>query len=82
VTDVPTLERVANLYASLGWPARASGGAITAEFSPPSADADRGISTRLLQARRLESRPRSRTERLAGALVADWSPRSPDECCS
>jgi hypothetical protein len=37
VTDVPTLERVANLYASLGWPARASGGAITAEFSPPSA---------------------------------------------
>jgi pyridoxine/pyridoxamine 5'-phosphate oxidase len=37
VTDMPTLERVANLYASLGWPARASGGAITAEFSAPSA---------------------------------------------
>ena len=37
VTDMPTLERVANLYASLGWPARASNGAITAEFSAPSA---------------------------------------------
>src|SRR2546430_4351469 len=37
VTDMPTLERVANLYASLGWPASASGGAITAEFSAPSA---------------------------------------------
>lgn len=37
VTDMPTLERVANLYASLGWPARASDRAITAEFSAPSA---------------------------------------------
>ena len=37
VTDSTILERVANLYASLGWPARASGGAITAEFSAPSA---------------------------------------------
>ena len=37
VTDMPTLERVANLYASQGWPARASGGAITAEYSAPSA---------------------------------------------
>ena len=37
VTDMPTLERVANLYASLGWPARASDGAIMAEFSAPSA---------------------------------------------
>ena len=37
VTDMPTLERVANLYASLGWPAHASDGAITAEFSAPSA---------------------------------------------
>lgn len=36
VTDMPTLERVANLYASLGWPARASDRAITAEFSAPS----------------------------------------------
>jgi hypothetical protein len=37
VTDMRTLERVANRYASQGWPARASGGAITAEFSAPSA---------------------------------------------
>ena len=37
VTDPAILERVANLYASQGWPARASGGAITAEFSAPSA---------------------------------------------
>jgi pyridoxine/pyridoxamine 5'-phosphate oxidase len=37
VTDPLALERVANLYASLGWPARASSGAITAEFSAPSA---------------------------------------------
>jgi len=37
VTDMPTLERVANLYASLGWPAHASAGAIMAEFSAPSA---------------------------------------------
>ncbi|HMJ39759.1 MAG TPA: hypothetical protein VK606_09405 [Verrucomicrobiae bacterium] len=37
VTDMRKLERVANLYASLGWPARASGGAIAAEFSAPSA---------------------------------------------
>ena len=37
VTDMRTLERVANRYASQGWPARARGGAITAEFSAPSA---------------------------------------------
>ncbi len=37
VTDMPTLERVANLYASLGWPAHASDGAIAAEYSAPSA---------------------------------------------
>jgi pyridoxine/pyridoxamine 5'-phosphate oxidase len=37
VTDAATLERVASLYASLGWPAHASGGAITAEYSAPSA---------------------------------------------
>jgi pyridoxine/pyridoxamine 5'-phosphate oxidase len=37
VTDMPTLARVADLYASQGWPARASDGAITAEFSAPSA---------------------------------------------
>ena len=37
VTDVATLERVAKLYASQGWPARVSGGAIMAEFSAPSA---------------------------------------------
>lgn len=36
VTDMPKLERVANLYASLGWPAHARAGAITAEFSAPS----------------------------------------------
>ena len=33
VTDEAVLERVANLYASLGWPARASAGAITAKTS-------------------------------------------------
>ena len=37
VSDASTLERVANLYAALGWPAQASGGAITAEYSAPSA---------------------------------------------
>ncbi len=37
VSDASTLERVANLYASLGWPARANEGAITAEYSAPSA---------------------------------------------
>jgi hypothetical protein len=37
VTDPATLERVANVYASLGWPARATDGAITAEYSAPSA---------------------------------------------
>jgi len=37
VSDQAVLERVANLSASTGWPARASGGAITAEFSAPSA---------------------------------------------
>ena len=37
VTDMPTLERVAALYASLGWPAKASDGALTAEYSAPSA---------------------------------------------
>jgi len=37
VTDMPTLERLANLYNSLGWPAHASGGALMAEFSAPSA---------------------------------------------
>src|SRR5438105_758672 len=37
VTDMPTLERLATLYAAQGWPARASDGAITAEYSAPSA---------------------------------------------
>ena len=37
VTDKETLERLAKLYGSLGWPASASGGAITAEYSAPSA---------------------------------------------
>ena len=37
VTDEPTLRRLAELYAAQGWPARVSDGAITAEFSAPSA---------------------------------------------
>ena len=37
VIDPATLERVVNHYASLGWPARASEGAITAPYSAPSA---------------------------------------------
>ena len=37
VTDMPTLERLAKLYAAQGWPARATDGAITAEYSAPSA---------------------------------------------
>jgi pyridoxine/pyridoxamine 5'-phosphate oxidase len=37
VTDTATLERLAGLYAAQGWPARASNGTITAEFSAPSA---------------------------------------------
>jgi hypothetical protein len=37
VTDAAVLERVANLYATQGWPARAEAGAITAPFSAPSA---------------------------------------------
>lgn len=37
VTDEPTLRRLAELYAAQGWPARVSDGAITAEYSAPSA---------------------------------------------
>jgi pyridoxine/pyridoxamine 5'-phosphate oxidase len=37
VTDQQTLERLAERYAAQGWPARAGDGAITAEFSAPSA---------------------------------------------
>jgi pyridoxine/pyridoxamine 5'-phosphate oxidase len=37
VTDPASLERIASLYASLGWPASVSEGAITAEYSAPSA---------------------------------------------
>ncbi len=37
VTDEPTLRRLADLYAAQGWPASVSGGAITAEYSAPSA---------------------------------------------
>ena len=35
VTDPDTLERVANVYASLGWPAQVSAGAITARIDSP-----------------------------------------------
>jgi hypothetical protein len=70
VTYPAILERVANLYASLGWPARASGGAITAEYSAPSAGAGRGISTRSLRMLRWESRPENRTERPAGGSIS------------
>jgi pyridoxine/pyridoxamine 5'-phosphate oxidase len=37
VTDQPTLERLAQRYAAQGWPARVSDGALTAEYSAPSA---------------------------------------------
>lgn len=37
VTDEPTLQRLADLYAAQGWPARVGDGAIVAEFSAPSA---------------------------------------------
>jgi Pyridoxamine 5'-phosphate oxidase len=37
VTDQATLERLAQRYAAQGWPARASDGALTAEYSAPSA---------------------------------------------
>ena len=37
VTDQPTLERLAERYAAQGWPARAIDGALTAEYSAPSA---------------------------------------------
>ena len=37
ITDKETLERLAQRYTDQGWPARASDGALTAEFSAPSA---------------------------------------------
>ena len=37
ITDQATLERLAQRYAAQGWPARATDGALTAEFSAPSA---------------------------------------------
>jgi hypothetical protein len=37
VTDEPTLRRLAQLYAAQGWPASVSNGALTAEYSAPSA---------------------------------------------
>ena len=37
VTDEPTLRRLAELYATQGWPARVGDGALTAEYSAPSA---------------------------------------------
>jgi hypothetical protein len=37
VTDQKTLRRLARRYAAQGWPARAAEGAITAEYSAPSA---------------------------------------------
>jgi pyridoxamine 5'-phosphate oxidase-like protein len=37
VTDQPTLQRLAKLYAAQGWPASVSGSALTAEYCAPSA---------------------------------------------
>jgi hypothetical protein len=37
ITDRPTLLRLAERYAAQGWPASVSGGALTAEYSAPSA---------------------------------------------
>ncbi len=37
VTDDPTLRRLAKLYVAQGWPASVHDGAITAEYSAPSA---------------------------------------------
>jgi pyridoxine/pyridoxamine 5'-phosphate oxidase len=37
VTDQATLERLAQRYAAQGWPAKAADGALTAEYSAPSA---------------------------------------------
>ena len=45
VTDGPTLEQVADLYRSGGWPAQVEDHALTALFSAPSADRRSGICT-------------------------------------
>ena len=37
VSDEPTLRRLAGLYAAQGWPASVSDGALTADYSAPSA---------------------------------------------
>ena len=37
VTNAGTLQRIAERYAAQGWPARAADGALTAEYSAPSA---------------------------------------------
>ena len=37
VTDQPTIDRLAERYREQGWPARAIDGALTADFSAPSA---------------------------------------------
>jgi pyridoxine/pyridoxamine 5'-phosphate oxidase len=37
VTDQATIERLAERYAAQGWPAKATDGALTAEYSAPSA---------------------------------------------
>lgn len=46
VTDEAELRRVADVYASGGWPATAHDGALYAEFSAPSAAPHRGMRTR------------------------------------
>ena len=76
VTDTATLERVASLTHSLGWPARASAERSPRSSAPQAPDADRGTSMRSLQSPPLESRPTSRTVQLAGAFNADRRPRS------
>lgn len=74
VTDAAMLERVANLYADQGWPARASEGAITAEFSAPSAPR-RGTYTRSRRRPPSELQRPSHTAQPAGASSARCIPR-------
>ena len=73
VTDPDTLERVATVYHSGGWPASVEGDALTAPFTAPSAGPAPWHLYRLTLHRAVGVAPSSRTGRPAGTSPTDPS---------
>ena len=84
VTDPPTVARMAEVWASGGWPCRVdeSGTALTAEFSAPSAGKPPGTSTGSRRSRPWHSRPSTPAARRGSTSEPYRTGAVSPTCCS